>query len=422
MSKMIKIVLGICVVIVIGIVSYFIFVNNEPPISPLLEIEDDGMSGQEAYIPENDESPAIPSPGIDNDGTPGQGAYIPEDDEIIRVLFPVGGEKLEIGKSYEIRWENFVGSGYLTISLEVTTSDKKAYTKIIASDIPGVSSGTYEWTVTSEPSDSKYKIGVYPADNRVLVGRSKNYFSITGDSLIIVNNPKPLEKVTDPIRVSGKARRIFSEGEFMIKLRGWGMRGIDDGTVVKFPVVAESIAHGSNCDWMSGDWCDFEVELSVPSEELKDKNWVLEFYQRDERFGEKLIYEFLVVGEQTPPGYGFLQMSSPLRDQEVVSPIVITGKAKDIFVDGKFRVALWAQDYSYGHPKGGESRLIDSTYVAVADQGCNWAAGAWCDFKGEIDYQSSEVGKEGNTLNFYRGGEGELGEGFLLTWPIEISR
>ncbi|MBU3918743.1 Gmad2 immunoglobulin-like domain-containing protein [Patescibacteria group bacterium] len=389
MKKTIKIILGIGVVVIIGVVSYFALIEKPLTILP---------------------------PGE-------QGAYIPSEEEIIRVLFPKGGEKLEIGKTYEVSWENYIGDEPLSVGLQVTTPNEKTYVKHIATNVPAALSGVYKWTVTSERTDSKYKVEVYPEENRPLVGRSKDYFSITGDSLIVVNTPQPLEKVTTPIKVSGRARRIFSEGEFIIRLRAGGAKWDEDnGVFVKFPPIAEAMAWAKTGDWMSGDWCDFEVELSISSEELKDNNWIIEFYQRDERFGEKLIYEFLVVGEQSPAGHEYLQISSPLHNQEVISPMVITGKAKGIFVDGKFRVALWGQDYPYGHPKDDESRLIDSTYATIINGNCDWSTGVWCDFRAEVSYQPSEVGKEGNTLNFYRGGKGELGEGFLLTWPIKIKQ
>lgn len=381
----IKILIIAIAVIIIGTIGYFTLVKKPP---------------------------TTPSPE-------GQGAYIPSEEEIIRVLFPKGGETLEIGKTYEIRWENYIGKEPINIVLAVIMPDGKSWGKIIAENVPSATSGTYQWTVTSEPLDSKYKIEVYPPGNRPLVGRSKGLFSITGDSLIMVNTPQPLEKVTASIKITGKARRIFSEGEFIVRLREVGSVWDEaKGLFVKFPAITEAIARGGEC-WMTGDWCDFTAELSFSSEEIKDRGAMIEFYKRDERFGEKLIYEFPITGERTPLGYGFLEISAPLLNQEVSSPIVITGKAKGIFFDGRFRIALWAQDYPYGHPKGGESRLIDSTYATITDD-CDWSVGKWCNFRAEINYQSSEIGKIGNSLNFYRGGKGELGEGFLLTWPIKL--
>src|SRR3989344_1627573 len=214
---------------------------------------------------------------------PPEGAYIPSEGEIIRIISPKGGERLEIGKTHAISWENYIGNEPLTIGLQVTTSDGETYLKKIAENIPAAGSGSYNWTVTSEPADSKYKIEVYPEGNRPLVGRSKDFFSIIGDLLIVVNNPQPLEKIVSPLKVTGKARRIFSEGEFIVRLVG---HYLPDK-----PVLTETIANARNCDWLSGNWCDFEVNLSFSSEKIKDALAMLEFYQRDERVGEKLIYE-----------------------------------------------------------------------------------------------------------------------------------
>lgn len=225
---------------------------------------------------------------------PDTGVWIPEEGEIIRVLFPKGGEKLEIGKTYEIHWENYIGNEPLIIGLQVTTPDEKVYLKWIDDNVPAAAEGVYNWTVTSEPADSKYKIEIYPGANRPLVGRSKDFFSITGNSLITVNTPQPLEKIASPIKITGKARRIFSEGEFIIRLRAVGSEWDEDkGIFVKFAPIAETIAWAKTGDWMSGDWCDFEVELAFASEEIRGLA-MIEFYQRDERFGEKLIYEFPV--------------------------------------------------------------------------------------------------------------------------------
>lgn len=188
------------------------------------------------------------------------------------------------------------------------------------------------------------------------------------------------------------------------------------------PIIVETFAFAKNCDWITGEWCDFSVELSFPPDRIKDRIAMLEFHKRREKDeGEPtLVYEFPVIGEQTPPGQGFLEIASPNRNQEITSPVIITGRAKGIFHDGKFRVALFAQDYPYGHEKAGESRLIQDIEVGIINKDCDWASNEWCDFKGIIEYDKSDIGKSGNTLNFYQGGTGELGEGFLMTWLIKL--
>lgn len=345
-----------------------------------------------------------------------EGAYIPSEEETIRILFPEGGKKLEIGKTYAIRWENYIGNEALTIGLQVTTLDGKTYLKKIAENIPAASSGSYNWIVTSEPADSKYKIEVYPEGNRPLVGRSKDFFSVIGDLLIVVNNPQPLEKIASPLKVVGKARRIFSEGEFIVRLVG---HYLPDK-----PVLAETIAYARNCDWLAGNWCDFEVNLSFPSEKIKDALAMLEFYQRDERFGEKLIYKFPVAGEKTPAGKTEnLIIDSPTANQTVTNPIIISGKARKIFFEGEFVVDLMGYDYPLGHPKYAEgSRVIKSTRASIIGD-CDWLAGEWCDFRATISYSSQDIRLE-HMLYFYDGGQGESGTPqspkFILALPIEL--
>ena len=108
----------------------------------------------------------------------GRGAsFVPERGRI-QVIFPNGGEKLEVGKTYYVRWTNHSGKEPLTITLQVTGIDNKTHNKIIASDVSANSTGSYKWIVTSESSENKYKIEIYPAGGRELVGRSKDFFTI----------------------------------------------------------------------------------------------------------------------------------------------------------------------------------------------------------------------------------------------------
>ena len=345
-----------------------------------------------------------------------QRAFIPNEKEIIRVSFPKGGERLEIGNTYEIRWENYIGDKPLTIALQVTTPNGKTYLKKIAENVPPIGSGSYRWTVTSEPADSKYKIEIYPEDNRTLVGRSKDFFSITGDLLITVTTPKPLEEVTSPLKIAGKARRIFSEDEFLVRLVGHYLPNK--------PILTEVMAHTQDCDWLAGDWCDFEVQLFFPSEKIKNTLAMVEFYQRDEKFGEKLIYKFPISGEKTPAGKTEnLIIDSPTVNQAVVSPIVISGKARKIFFEGEFRVDLIAYDYPLGHPKYVESsRVIDSTNASIVGD-CDWLTGEWCDFRAMVSYSPGDIGVE-HMLYFYDGGQGEPGtpqaSKLILVLPINL--
>jgi len=264
----------------ITMIVYFTWIREVPTPPPLLE--------EIPFLPPL-EIPVLPP--VEVPIPPGGGVWIPREEEIIRVLFPRGGEKLEIGKTYEIGWENYIGNEPLTIALQVTTPEGRVYANIIAENIPAAPSGTYKWTVTSERLDSKYKIEVYPPANRPLVGQSKNFFFIIGDPLIIVDSPQPFEEVTSPLKVTGKARGIFSEAEFLVRLVSYWFPDR--------PLLAEAIARAhQDCDWLAGDWCDFKAELSFPPEKITGRWTKVKFYQRDEQLGERLIYQFPVVGKR----------------------------------------------------------------------------------------------------------------------------
>ena len=312
-------------------------------------------------------------------------------EERIRVLFPKGGETLEIGRTSEIRWENYLGKEPLIIALQVTTPEGIVYTRIIDKNVPAAADGVYNWTVISERLDGKYKIEIYPPGGVELTGRSEGYFSITGDSLITVSTPQLLEGVGGimlvpsitgppivkgdaiPIRVTGQARRIFSEGEFIVRLREVELVWDEDkGIYVEFAPLAEAIARAKTGDWMAGEWTDFKAELAFTAEQVSGKTQylaMLGFYQKDERFGEKLIYEFPVTVGKTPIGMSAeLIVDSPVARQAVTSPITISGRVRAGFIEGEFRVELKGYLYLYrwdhpGYAEGG--RLIQSAVTGA---------------------------------------------------------
>ena len=257
---------------------------------------------------------------------PAAGKDIIEEEERIRVLFPQGGETLEIGRTYEIRWENYLREEPLIIALQVTTPEGIVYQRIIDKNVPATTEGVYNWTVTSERLDGKYKIEIYLPGAEELTGWSEGYFSITGESLITVNTPQPLEGVggimlvpsrtgppiikgeITPIRITGKARRIFNEGEFVVMLREVGIVWDENRDIyVKFAPLARSIARAKTDDWMTGEWTDFVAELAFAAEQVRGKTQflaMLEFYQMDKKFVERLlyVYEFPVTVGKTPVG------------------------------------------------------------------------------------------------------------------------
>lgn len=206
-----------------------------------------------------------------------QGASYVSEEGRIQVSYPKGGEVLEIGKTYDIKWSNYAGSDPLTISLQVTTPDNKTSTKLITSNAPAT--GLYKWTVTSESTNNKYKIEINPAGGRTLVGRSKDFFTITGDQLITAVSPQAHARVnaSQPLVITGKARKVFGEGEFDITASY-----ILDG---KKQIVTRGVATcsltGNGCDWTSGNLLDFRATLDLSKSPVCSVN--LEFFKRDER-------------------------------------------------------------------------------------------------------------------------------------------
>jgi hypothetical protein len=96
----------------------------------------------------------------------------------IEILYPIGGEQFIEGDSYEIRWANYQGVEDLTIALQPVSGS----TKIIARNVPATKN-YYPWTVGAETLGS-YRIQVYPAGGRELVGYSKNFLIVKGSKCV----------------------------------------------------------------------------------------------------------------------------------------------------------------------------------------------------------------------------------------------
>ncbi len=211
-----------------------------------------------------------------SDRVPQGASYVSEEGRI-QVAYPKGGEVLEIGKTYEIKWTNYAGGDPLAIALQVTTPDNKTSTKPITSNAPAT--GSYKWTVTSENTNNKYKIEINPSGGRELVGRSKDYFTITGDQLITSVSPQSNARVDgqQPVVITGKAKNVFGEGEFDLTASY-----ILDG---KKQIVSRGIATcnlaGNGCDWTSGKLIDFKATLDLSKSPVCFVN--VEFFKRDER-------------------------------------------------------------------------------------------------------------------------------------------
>jgi hypothetical protein len=206
-----------------------------------------------------------------------QGASYVSEEGRIQVSYPKGGEVLEIGKTYDIKWSNYVGNEPLTITLQVTTPDNKTSTKLITSNAPAT--GSYKWTVTSESLNNKYKIEINPTGGRELFGRSKDFFTVTGDPLITVVSPQAHARVnaSQPLVITGKAKQVFGEGEFDVTTSY-----VLDG---KKQIITHGIATcsivGNGCDWTSGNLLDFKATLDLSKSPVCFVN--VEFFKRDER-------------------------------------------------------------------------------------------------------------------------------------------
>ncbi|HEY0908142.1 MAG TPA: Ser-Thr-rich GPI-anchored membrane family protein [Candidatus Paceibacterota bacterium] len=206
------------------------------------------------------------------------GAGFAQESDKIRVVSPNGGETLEIGKTYDVTWENYLGKEDLLIALIVTSTNGQAYTKIIAGGVPAAASGAYKWTVTSEDTANNYRIEVYPAGSREYVGRSLSSFKVSGSPVIVVDSPAPNARVDlgKPVAVAGKARGIFGEGEFDIRVSYF-----PDG---KRQVISQTLARrvpGERGDnWMSGEFVDFTATLDLSKSPVCNVN--VEFFKRDD--------------------------------------------------------------------------------------------------------------------------------------------
>ncbi len=81
--------------------------------------------------------------------------------------------------------------------------------------------------------------------------------------LIIVDYPRPGQKITSPLIISGQARGYwFFEGDFPVELR------------VEDEVIAVGIAETSE-EWMTEDFIDFSAELVFETEAKKGDLFLL---------------------------------------------------------------------------------------------------------------------------------------------------
>ncbi len=257
-----NVVVIIVIIILVGIVGYWILGKSQ--------------SKQQENAMDTSVNTQSVNSDTNSNKVPQGASYVPEEGRI-QVSYPKGGEVLEIGKTYEIKWTNYSGNDPLSINLQVTTPDNKTSTKLITSN--AAATGSYKWTVTSESTNNKYKIEINPADGRELVGRSKDFFTITGDQLITAVLPQAHARINanQPLVITGKAEKVFGEGEFDLTVSY-----VLDG---KKQIVTRGIATcnlvGDGCDWASGNLIDFKATLDLSKSPVCFVN--VEFLKRDER-------------------------------------------------------------------------------------------------------------------------------------------
>lgn len=322
-----NIALIVIIVAIVAVGGYFVFSKKSATPTP---------------IQQNSEINSV------NKTNQGQGAsFVPEQDRI-QITSPKGGEKLEVGKTYDIRWTNYSGKESLTIALQATTPNNKVSTKIVASNVPATSIGSYKWTVTSESSENKYKIEVYPAGGRELIGRSKDFFTIFGEQLITITSPKPNAQVnlTQPIIITGKARNVFGEGEFDISASYL----LDNQKKVVARTLATCNITGNGCDWTSGNFVDFKATLNLSSAPVCYVS--VEFYKRDDKTPQTQPFYVLplyLFGNENCPNGSKDEFTIVTIDTLAHNPssflnkkVQITGKlilaGKNYFTDSRFAV------------------------------------------------------------------------------------
>lgn len=119
-----------------------------------------------------------------------------------KVIFPKGGEKLEIGNTYVIKWNNKSTStptqiGLMTLGKDGTDYGFKNITldsKIFSND-----EGSFAWLVDNVNTDYVYKIAFFDS-YRNMIGKSPSFFNI------VDNNPNAGDQIL-------QAKYIFKLGK-----------------------------------------------------------------------------------------------------------------------------------------------------------------------------------------------------------------
>ncbi|MFZ2167291.1 MAG: Ser-Thr-rich GPI-anchored membrane family protein [Minisyncoccia bacterium] len=167
----------------------------------------------------------------------------------ITVIYPNGGETLQAGKTYVVRWNSsgLTDQDNVYIGIQDMNDTYFSGTTINAGETL-ITQGQYNWTIpTLYKEGSKYKISVY-TNRQTYIDSSDNYFTIqtapTLETGIIVNSPKPNDLVTLPITVQGQ-----------INGNGWAANEGETGLVQVFDANGKAISSvailTATTDWLT---------------------------------------------------------------------------------------------------------------------------------------------------------------------------
>lgn len=109
--------------------------------------------------------------------------------------------------------------------------------------------------------------------------KGANFVSEAGEQLITITSPKINDRInaTQPLIILGKARKVFSEGEFDISASYL----LDNQKKVVARTFATCSITGNGCDWTSGNFIDFKSTLDLSAAPVCYVS--VEFYKRDDK-------------------------------------------------------------------------------------------------------------------------------------------
>ncbi len=174
-------------------------------------------------------------------------------DSII-VKSPKAGEKLEIGKTYTISWENYRGTEDLNIKMVGEGNPKTAIRRL--GMVNGKKSGTYDIVVPDLDVLDEYHIEVYPDGGREWVGRS-GVFTIF----------KSISNINQTSSTSSSDWKIYKNDKY--------------GFEVKYPnKINSNIGYINNEEWYtSGNYNS--ISFGTPSSKSGGLIWNISIQSKD---------------------------------------------------------------------------------------------------------------------------------------------